>query len=203
MELTSVNIFYNARATVLALGKGLVLEVNFVMTKEYLNDEYIGSKKPMRQIAEDAGCSITTVYRYIRKFRIKTRTIPEATKGRNNSNFGGMTVEKRQELKLARKNNLCNFKGHRKSNWAGYILIFKPEHIYSDIDGYVREHHLILEEQIKRSVKPKEVGYHINKIIDDNRIENLMLFITRAAHKRFMRNGIMQANEIIFDGSKQ
>ncbi len=71
--------------------------------------------------------------------------------------------------------NHYNWKG-KIVNYQGYILILKPEHPFCECKGYVREHRLVMEKMLGRYLKPEEVVHHINGIVYDNRIENLMLF---------------------------
>jgi hypothetical protein len=71
----------------------------------------------------------------------------------------------------------------------GYILIRKPDHPYAMASGYVREHRLVMEDEIGRYLRPGEVVHHINGIRDDNRIENLVLYESNAAHKRVEMRG--------------
>lgn len=79
-------------------------------------------------------------------------------------------------------------KGENASNWRGgrrknrqYIYIYQPNHLNCDVNGYVREHRLIMEKQIGRYLEKNEIVHHLNGIKDDNRIENLQLR-TRSQH---------------------
>lgn len=71
--------------------------------------------------------------------------------------------------------------GNRIDNY-GYRIIWKPDHPFSDSDGYVREHRLIIEQYIKRYLTTNEEVHHKNKNKLDNRIENLQI-MTTGGHK--------------------
>ena len=174
--------------------------MNVVMSREFLYDEYIKKKNPIASIARSSGYSVGTVFNYIKKFKIKTRTHSELFSGEGNPNYGGMSPEHRKKLSLAKMGNSYGSKGGRKYNGSGYVLIYIPSHPKKDKAGYIREHHLVMENSIKRHLRPKEVCHHINSVKDDNRIENLMLFSSQSAHIRFEKGGIVKLNEIIFDG---
>jgi len=60
---------------------------------------------------------------------------------------------------------------HKTHN--GYVLV-RSNHPKS-IKGYYYEHILVIENHIKRKLKPNETVHHINEIKNDNRIENLFL----------------------------
>jgi len=73
---------------------------------------------------------------------------------------------------------------HKTRTSHGYILIFQPNHPRAHINGYVYEHILIIEASIGRHIKRDEQIHHINKIKDDNRIENLLLCENQLEHIR-------------------
>lgn len=70
-----------------------------------------------------------------------------------------------------------------KSSWNyvdktyknGYAFIKMPEHPRSN-NGRVREHIVVMEEYLGRSLFDHEEVHHLNGIRDDNRIENLELW---------------------------
>jgi len=68
----------------------------------------------------------------------------------------------------------------------GYVLIWNPKHPYAQKSrGYVQEHRLVMEQKLGRYLKPQERTHHVNGIKDDNRPENIILFLNQAAHKNF------------------
>ncbi len=54
--------------------------MNVVLTKEFLQNEYLQEKKSIRQISIKTGYAYSTILSYFRKFNIKTRTISEGRK---------------------------------------------------------------------------------------------------------------------------
>jgi hypothetical protein len=77
-----------------------------------------------------------------------------------------------------------NMIGSNHPSWKGgrmkarrYIKALVRGHPYADKNGYVFEHRLVMEKQIKRYLLPGEVVHHINGIKTDNRIENLRLMM--------------------------
>ena len=80
------------------------------------------------------------------------------------------------------------WKGGRVKDRDGYILVKKHGHPFSRQMNYVLEHRLIVEAYIGRYLKPEEVVHHINKIVDDNRLENLILFKSGSKHIKHHRS---------------
>jgi predicted DNA-binding protein YlxM (UPF0122 family) len=142
---------------------------------------YTEEKLSLDKIAEIIGCSNKAVEYQLKKNDVKLRTKSEALKGRP-------TTEKMRETarelgkKLVGSNN-PNWKGKVKRS-TGYIAIRKVNHPYAAKDGYVMEHRLVMEKALGRYLKPDEDVHHINRIKDDNRIENLML-LSKSQHARF------------------
>lgn len=65
------------------------------------------------------------------------------------------------------------YRNGKRYNDTGYVFIFRPKHPFSNNQGYIREHRLIVEKAIGRYLLPSEIVHHKNKIKDDNRLENL------------------------------
>lgn len=65
----------------------------------------------------------------------------------------------------------------------GYVLVLAPDHPAANASGYVREHRVVMEAVLGRSLEVGEVVRHINGILDDNRPENLALYASDAELK--------------------
>lgn len=77
-----------------------------------------------------------------------------------------------------------SWKGGRRIDNGGYILIYKPNHPYN-VNKYVMEHRLVIEEELGRYLLPTERVHHANKIKDDNSPENLVHFSTESDHQKY------------------
>lgn len=73
------------------------------------------------------------------------------------------------------------WKGGRKIDPDGYVLVRATWHP-SAVNGYVREHRLVMEKILGRFLDSKEVVHHRNGKRGDNRPENLLLFENNAVH---------------------
>lgn len=100
-----------------------------------------------------------------------------------------MTQEQKDHLSKVFKgkfdgSNHPQWKGGRQKAVRGYIKCYVCGHPYA-YKNSILEHRLVMERHIGRYLLRTEVVHHINKIHNDNRIENLMLFKNHAAHRRF------------------
>jgi hypothetical protein len=78
-----------------------------------------------------------------------------------------------------------NWKGGRRvANKAGYIYIYKPDHLHATKEGYVMEHRLVMEEHLGCILSLQEYVHHKNGQKDDNRLENLELMASKREHSR-------------------
>lgn len=69
------------------------------------------------------------------------------------------------------------YKGGRIYNSHGYIELRLPTHPMADPKGYVLEHHLVMSKHLGRSLTREESVHHRNGKRDDNRPENLELWV--------------------------
>lgn len=66
---------------------------------------------------------------------------------------------------------------------------------------FSKEHRAIIEKIINKKLPPYFPVHHINKIKNDNRVKNLMVFSSPSAHARYHCNpSKVKPEEIIFDG---
>lgn len=70
-------------------------------------------------------------------------------------------------------------KGDTKDNGFGYILEFDPDNPASNGDGWIMQHRRVMSEHLGRPLERFENVHHKNGKRDDNRIENLELWVVR------------------------
>lgn len=67
---------------------------------------------------------------------------------------------------------------------AGYVWLYLPDHPNATTGGQVLEHQKVMSDHLGRPIAKGEVVHHKNEIPDDNRLENLELCESQAAHLR-------------------
>lgn len=82
-----------------------------------------------------------------------------------------------------------DWKGGRRLDADGYMLIYMPTHPHARWGKYVLEHRLVMEAHLGRYLEPHEVVHHKNNDNADNRLENLELFQSNAEHLRHELTG--------------
>ncbi len=117
------------------------------------------------------------------------RKMSLAITGKKNPNFGKkFSKEHRAKLSKAhegrfKRTNCPAWRGGIKISY-GYVYILQPFHPFCNSQGYVKKSRLVMEKQLGRFLKPAEVIHHINKVRNDDRIENLMLFANDSEHQK-------------------
>jgi hypothetical protein len=95
----------------------------------------------------------------------------------NTQSCGCIRVEKTRE-KWAGKRGPTWQGGRIALNGSGYVLIHSPDHPDARKNGYVLEHRAVMSEILGRPLDPGENVHHKNGVRDDNRPENLELWVT-------------------------
>ena len=91
--------------------------------------------------------------------------------------------------------NSPSWKGGKIYHRKGYVMRKIPNHPRNS--GYVFEHILVMEEFLGRPLEKGENIHHINGIRDDNRIENLELWINPQPTGIRAKDAVLWAKEII------
>lgn len=82
--------------------------------------------------------------------------------------------------------------GGKRTTAQGYIELKSPNHPHKNKQGYVPEHRLVVEKALGRFLETTEIIHHIDENPQNNKIENLYLFVRRPDHAiyhRFVKRG--------------
>ena len=124
--------------------------------------KYWVERIPVGVIAEERGYTKSGFYKWMERNGIPRRPTGEARQRERSSNWNG---------------------GYTKTH--GYTRILMPAHPRANSQGYVYEHILVVEKELGRPLKPKEVCHHRNGSKSDNYWENLFVFESTSVHSRF------------------
>lgn len=87
----------------------------------------------------------------------------------------------------------------RYEDWSGmgYVMLYKPDHPSAPSTGLIAEHRVVMEEKLGRQLLPGENVHHINGIRDDNRPENLELWVVHQPSGQRPEDLVAWAKEIL------
>jgi len=137
-----------------------------ILTKTVLQKMYVEQELSSTLIAEHFGCSDCSVCKYLKKRNIQIRNLSQRT----------LTAMKRDPEYVK---NIAghNWKGGKIIHHTGYVLLRNPNHHRSQSNGYVLEHIVVMEKESGRKLSFGEGVHHKNGKKNDNRPENLILYI--------------------------
>lgn len=133
------------------------------MNKNILKHLYNKKLYSLRKIGEMFHKDGTTILWWMKKFNIPRRTRTEVQKGKQSRGW----------------------KGGRRKNHNGYILLYLPKYHHTDIAGYVREHIYLVEQYIGRPLTKREIVHHIDGDKSNNYLHNLYVFTNKGLHSYF------------------
>lgn len=76
-----------------------------------------------------------------------------------------------------------NWRGGRKIDPKGYVLVLRHGHPRADSKGYVKEHLLIAESAVGKAIHRRHQVHHVNEIKGDNSATNLVICEDQAYHQ--------------------
>lgn len=82
-------------------------------------------------------------------------------------------------------------------NKYGYVLVWAPNHPAAYTSKRVPEHRLVMEKMLGRYLTEGENVHHINGVRDDNRPENLELWIVHQPKGQRVEDLVNWAREIL------
>jgi hypothetical protein len=90
------------------------------------------------------------------------------------------------------------WKGGKWKTTQGYVKVLVPEGTPGrNKSRYILEHRLVMQNHLGRELFPGETVHHINGIRDDNRIENLELWVSRQPAGQRVDQLVQWAKEIL------
>jgi hypothetical protein len=117
---------------------------------------------------------------YVRWYRNRVVEVPCAGEGCTKAPYtSGLCAKHWGRLQRnGHPDKLVRVRRERFINTLGYAVVHRPEHPAGDRAGNVTEHRLVMEEMLGRRLLPGENVHHRNGVRDDNRPENLELWVT-------------------------
>lgn len=89
------------------------------------------------------------------------------------------------------------WKGGKSKNPQGYIQVLCPDHPNSTSNGYILEHRLVMSIKLGRPLTKDENVHHINGNREDNRPENLELWVVSQPPGQRVEDKIQYAIKIL------
>lgn len=159
-------------------------------SKSDIESLYTNELLPMHEVADRLNCSVGLIHKLVHLYHIQVHRIipPKSVEEceRISKLHKGKKLSEETKAKISESRSLKR-SGHRKLGNDGYIKVYYPTHPNATKDGYVMEHHLVMEKQIGRCIRKDEVVHHKNHIRNDNRIENLELMTFKEHSSLHMR----------------
>jgi len=86
---------------------------------------------------------------------------------------------------------------NRRIRKDGYAAVWAPGHSEAQVSGYALEHRVVMSEILGRPLYPGENAHHLNGVRDDNRPENLELWVSSQPKGQRVEDLVAWAREIL------
>lgn len=67
--------------------------------------------------------------------------------------------------------------GTKRTDKYGYVFVYRPDRTDTHNNGFMSEHRMVMADHLGRALRPDETVHHRNGVRDDNRIQNLELWV--------------------------
>lgn len=156
------------------------------VTEETLQSLYLDSRMTLEQIGDLLGCSLVTVRNHLQRDGVEIRSCGDYP--RSEAQIAASRKTAVEILRAYHPPAKPKAPPRVPKGWytskSGYTYRKAADHPRANKAGYVPDHTLVMEAHLGRYLCEDEVVHHINRVRDDNRIENLQL-MTKQEHYLF------------------
>lgn len=144
----------------------------------------------LKEISTHFNVAISTIGSFRKRYNLPARGWANGVSPRLGSKMSDDLKKKLSDIaKTKTGSNNHRWCGDKRTNYQGYVLVRNPSHPLCDINGFVREHRLVMERHLGRILDRQENVHHINGDKSDNRIENLVV-CSNSEHHRLFHNDL-------------
>ena len=147
-----------------------------MITKQELEALYFGEGLSYRLVAKQLGVYPKTVLLNMKRYNLKLRPLKKAIK--DSIIAGRWAIRKGKNSSLWKGGKLTDPYGYKLLNIAhltNYEVELFKKMFFGHHKRLIFEHRLVMARYLDRPLTKSEQVHHLNGIVDDNRLENLLL----------------------------